>query len=301
MQRIHLVMTTGPGSGDNSHGSPRSPDGHGPPAVQIPDHQLLRCIGRGSYGEVWLARNMMGAFRAVKIVHRESFKDDRPFGREISGMRQFEPSSRSHDGFVDVLHVGINDSRSCFYYVMEIGDDEKSGQNIDPETYSPKTLGTEIGTHGALPLSQVLQLGLTLSGTLAELHKHGLVHRDIKPSNIIFVNGTAKLADIGLVAEANAAPSYVGTAGFIPPEGPGTPRADLYSLGKVLYEASTGNDRQDFPEVPTLWESSPEHRRLLELNEVILKACRFDPQQRYASAEELQSELVVVANGRSIK
>jgi hypothetical protein len=45
----------------------------------VPDHELLRCIGRGSYGEVWLARNVMGAYRAVKVVYRATFDHDRPF------------------------------------------------------------------------------------------------------------------------------------------------------------------------------------------------------------------------------
>src|SRR5215471_16798027 len=79
------------------------------PPPSIPDHQLLRCIGRGSYGSVWLARNAMGTFRAVKFVHRGSFSDARPFERELAGIRRFEPISRSHDGFLDVLHVGINE------------------------------------------------------------------------------------------------------------------------------------------------------------------------------------------------
>ncbi len=86
-----------------------------------------------------------------------------------------------------------------------------------------------------------------MSQALNELHKHGLVHRDIKPANIIFVNGVPKLADIGLVATAAEARSYVGTEGFIPPEGPGLPQADVFGLGKVLYEASTGKDRHNFP------------------------------------------------------
>src|SRR5947208_16483195 len=64
----------------------------------IPDHQLLRCIGRGSYGEVWLARNVMGTHRAVKIVYRKSFDNDRPYEREFDGIHKFEPVSRSHDG-----------------------------------------------------------------------------------------------------------------------------------------------------------------------------------------------------------
>src|SRR5215510_12175167 len=90
--------------------------GHGP--VPIPDHQLLRRIGRGSYGEVWLARNMMGMYRAVKTVYRKWFDDVRPFERELSGIRKFEPISRSFEGFVDVLHVGINEEQGYFYYVM---------------------------------------------------------------------------------------------------------------------------------------------------------------------------------------
>src|SRR5512140_1341171 len=94
-----------------------------PPPVVIPDHQLLRRIGRGSYGEVWLARNMMGVYRAVKIVYRKAFEHQRPFERELSGIRKFEPVSRSHEGFVDVLHIGINEEQGCFYYVMELGDD----------------------------------------------------------------------------------------------------------------------------------------------------------------------------------
>src|SRR4026208_1554578 len=90
---------------------------------QIPDHQLLRCIGRGSYGEVWLARNVMGTCRAVKGVYRDSFEDARPFERELSGIRRFEPVSRLHDGLVDILQVGRNDPEGYFYYVMELADD----------------------------------------------------------------------------------------------------------------------------------------------------------------------------------
>jgi serine/threonine protein kinase len=90
---------------------------------QIPDHQLLRKIGEGSYGEVWLARNVMGTYRAVKIVHRQRFEHERPFEREFEGIKKFEPVSRSHEGLVDVLQIGRNDDQGCFYYVMELADD----------------------------------------------------------------------------------------------------------------------------------------------------------------------------------
>ncbi|HWX20676.1 MAG TPA: protein kinase [Candidatus Binatia bacterium] len=267
----------------------------------IPDHELLRCIGRGSYGEVWLARSRLGVYRAVKIVERESFEDEKPFERELSGIRKFEPISRSHEGFIDILHVGIDDEHGCFYYVMELGDDQERGQAIDVEHYSPKTLSKELSVRSRLSWQQSLELGLALSRALAELHKRGLVHRDVKPSNIIFVNGVPKLADIGLVADIDDARSFVGTEGFIPPEGPGTPQADVYGLGKVLYEACTGLDRLNFPELPTYWDTFPERERFLELNEVILHACRNEAARRYQSAWDMHAEMVILANGKSVK
>jgi WD40 repeat protein len=270
-----------------------------PPA--IPDHQLLRCIGRGSYGVVWLARNSTGMYRAVKIVYRKSFSDQKPFDREWSGIRRFEPISRSHEGFVDVLHVGINEQEGYFYYVMELGDDQETGQDIKPDSYAPKTLDREIGLRGRLGASECLKLGLALSQAVAELHRAGLVHRDIKPSNIISVNGVPKLADIGLVAEVKEARSFVGTEGFIPPEGPGTPQADVYSLGKVLYEANTGKDRHKFPDLPTHLDEFSERDKFLELNEVIVRACNPEASLRYASAADMHSDLVVLAHGKSVK
>jgi hypothetical protein len=90
----------------------------------IPDHELLRVIGCGSYGEVWLARSALGTLRAVKVVRRSRFDSDRPYEREFAGIQRFEPMSRSHDGFVDILHVGRNDGAGFFYYVMELVDDD---------------------------------------------------------------------------------------------------------------------------------------------------------------------------------
>src|SRR5262245_29970505 len=70
---------------------------------RIPDHELLRRIGNGSYGEVWLARNVFGEHRAVKIVARRNFNDERPFTREFEGVKRFEPISRSHPSQLAIL------------------------------------------------------------------------------------------------------------------------------------------------------------------------------------------------------
>ena len=136
-----------------------------------------------------------------------------------------------------------------------------------------------------------MRIGLALTTALDHLHKHGLAHRDVKPSNIIFVHGIPKLADIGLVTTLDATVSFVGTPGYLPPEGPGSPQADIYSLGKVLYEVSAGRDRQNFPELPTDWEGFANEDGILELNAVVLKACHHDPRQRYRSAREMHADL----------
>lgn len=271
------------------------------PPIDVPDHQLLRPIGLGAYGEVWLARNVVGTYRAVKVVYRKSFKNERPFEREYRGMQKFEPISRSNDGLVDILQIGRNESEGCFYYVMELADDATSTECLNVETYVPKTLQQVIRERGRLTFDECLQFALSLSLALGHLHRHGLIHRDLKPSNIIFVAGVPKLADIGLVTELEEARSFVGTEGFIPPEGPNSPQADIYSLGKVLYESSMGKDRMDFPEPFTALGQATGSHDLEELNVVIMKACATDPRERYQTAEEMHLDLALLQSGKSVK
>jgi serine/threonine protein kinase len=278
----------------------------------VPDYELLERIEEGAYGEVWLGRTALGALRAVKIVRRAEFDDDRPYQREFDGIRKFEPISRSHESFLDLLHVGRNDAEGYFYYVMELADavENRKAKPADatpgnsPSTggiYQPRTLAAEVKARGALPLEECLGIARTLTRAVAELHRHGLVHRDIKPSNIVFVNGVPKLADIGLVAAANEARSFVGTEGFIPPEGPGTPQADLYSLGIVLYVISTGKSHRDFPEPAADLASRSDRERWLELQAIIHRACQADARQRYSSAEAMLRELDLLRSGKSVQ
>ena len=270
------------------------------PAFLIPDHSLERLVGRGAYGEVWLARNVIGAFHVVKLVKRRGFPSDEPYEREFHGIQKFMPLSRSHPGFVHILHVGRNNEEKFFYCIMEAGDDQVTGQRIKAETYQPRTLASEIDRVGMLGPEEGVRLGLALSEALEHLHAQGLIHRDIKPPNIIFVNGAPKFADIGLVTEMDGADgrvSQVGTEGYLAPEGPGSPGADVYALGKLLYEAVMGRDRRMFPEVPTAVFEQPEESLLRRLNEVIFRACEADPARRFRTAAELHRALNELERG----
>ncbi len=281
----------------------------------VADHTLIRRIGVGSYGEVWLASNVLGTRRAVKIVFRRAFDSERPYEREFSGILKFEPVSRTHPGFVDILQVGRNDPAGYFYYVMELADDatdlppaaqtarsqeaqSEMSSFSSGETYTPKTLKTELRRKGRLCTAECIEVAIALTNALGHLHQRGLVHRDIKPANIIFVEQRPQLADIGLVTDSASTRTHLGTDGYLPPEGAGSPQSDLYSMGKVLYELSTGLDRKEFPELPPDLASWPDRKQFLALNEIIIRACAADPSQRYASAAEMLTDLERLKQGR---
>jgi serine/threonine protein kinase/formylglycine-generating enzyme required for sulfatase activity len=267
----------------------RIPDSSNNPShldIEIPNFELLGRIGGGAYGEVYLGRSVTGMYRAVKVVRRKDFEYERTFEREFEGIQHYEQVSQDHPGLVDVLHVGRNEEKGFYYYVMELADDiSGEKEDFDPETYKARTLSHEMRNEKAKSIQETVELGISLAGALGHLHLAGLTHRDVKPSNIIFVKGVPKLADVGLVALSGQR-TYVGTEGYVSPEGPGTSAADLYSLAMVLYEVHTCKDRLDFPELPTNLEIPPTVNRdeWRALNGVICRAGSPDPRKRYESA-----------------
>jgi eukaryotic-like serine/threonine-protein kinase len=273
------------------------------------DFELLHRIGRGAYGEVWLARDKQRHLVAVKVIYQASFASDVPFNREFQGIRRFEPISRGYDYQLKILHVGQRPEEGCFYYVMEAADDLASGISassvlfnyLAPQKYQPRTLKAEVQRKGRLPVSECIDIALALAGALENLHQHGLVHRDVKAANVIFIGGQPKLADIGLLAKNDARVANVGTEGYLPPEGPGSPRADIYSFGKLLYEISTGLDRLSFPSLPDDLAQWSDWKSFLELNVVIARACHPKSAKRYRSARAMYAALVQIKSGKSLR
>ena len=272
---------------------------------EAPDYQLFNPpFGEGAYGKVWLARNKVGQWRALKAVYLANFNENNdPYEREFTGIKKYQPFSDKHPGLLQVEFVSEK-QEGYFYYVMELGDPLEPGWEGEPSTYRPRDLVSERArSHGRrLPVRECVRIGLALTDALQFLHGQGLTHRDIKPQNIIFINGQPKLADLGLITDIrpfDQERTLVGTPGYMPPppERPGTPQADVYALGMVLYVLSTGRGAAYFPEIATtLVEAGSDPADFFPLNNVILKACQPDPKQRYTTAAEMHQALQTARN-----
>ncbi len=290
-----------------------------PAAWSIPNYDLLGRIGSSSHSEVWLARHrVLLKLRAVKIIRFEDVELSRFWEKEFTGVRCYEPVSREHVGLMDLFEVGLFPDRSGFWYVMELADREVPGADgtalaadpndapaesplpTNPGDYRPRTLATELARRGRLSPRETLDLGLHLAGALAFLHSRNppLVHRDIKPENVIYVEGQPKLGDPGMMTRVGERPTWCGTTGYVAPEGPGKPAADIYSLGKLLYTVATGYPPERFPDLPDPPENGPDHRLWQRLNALICHACEHNPAARYRSGRELLHDLERIRAGQ---
>jgi hypothetical protein len=278
--------------------SPRSTAAGVPDA---PDYQLVEPpFGKGGFGKVWLVRNAVGQWQALKAVYREKFgNDSSPYDTEFRGITRYKPVSGQHPGLLKVDFVSRHEAEGYFYYVMELADSLTPGWQEDPKLYKPADLNlAREGLPGQrLPPLRCIEIGAALADALAFLHESGLTHRDIKPGNVVFVNGEPKLADVGLVGEvrqASEVTTWGGTRGYMPewPEPPGTVAADIYGLGKLLYVISTGQSPLAFPDLPPGLLEGSEAPLFMRLNRVFIKACQHQPEHRYASAEEMRAALL---------
>ena len=202
---------------------------------------LLQKCGDGSYGEVWLAHDAIGARVAVKIIR----DGEKYAGQELKGLKNYRDCN--HPNLLKIRHVEITGSQ--IFYTMDAADDLNDGKG----EYQPDTLARRLNKCGRLDGREISVMVEELLCGLEELHRQGLIHRDIKPDNIIRVNGRYTLADVGLIA-CDGAGTLVGTPGFLSPqvlEGKkAEPSDDFYALGKVIYCALTGLPVSEYPSLP---------------------------------------------------
>jgi serine/threonine protein kinase len=206
-------------------------------------YQLVRELGRGGMGTVWLADDqLVGRQVAVKELRP-------PPGLTATAQATFTQraltearnAARIHHPGAVTLHdiTPATGTDPAIYLIMEYLDGP--------------TLAQLIHTNGAQPAATIATWGLQLLAVLDTAHTQGIIHRDIKPANIIITNGQATLTDFG-IAHTTGDPrlthtGILGTQAYLAPElfdnAPPSPATDLWSLGATLYAAATGTSPFD--------------------------------------------------------
>jgi serine/threonine protein kinase len=259
-------------------------------APEVPDFDMIRPIGSGGFGEVWLATNRTtGRLRAVKVIPLHSSGNADPAAREISSITRLEANSRCrHPNLLQIHHVGKT-ARHLFY-VMDPADDVSGEPASDKADYRPATLQERLRSKPLLP-ELCWDYSRQLLEGLAALHAAGMVHRDVKPGNCLFVGGQLKLADFGLLTEAHPLVSRVGTQKYMPPDGCMDRRADVYAAGLVIYEMLSGLPVDEFPRLGARSKEISDSPTLSALLRLVLQACERESRDRPADARAMLAEL----------
>ncbi|MEW4564971.1 serine/threonine-protein kinase [Bremerella sp. JC770] len=270
----------------------------------VGSYELLRKIGEGGMGQVYLARHqMLKRPTAVKLM--------RPEQTDASLLKRFERevqlSSRlKHPNTVEIYDYGKTPDE-VFYYAMEYLDGI--------------TLEVLVRQYGWQPVSRTLWVMRQVAASLREAHQSGLIHRDIKPLNIMLcrVGGeydVAKVLDFGLVKNLSADPGATlvtntteisGTPMYIPPERvknptQADPRVDIYALGATVYFMLTGQTIFNAASavdvlvqivtkpIPSVKDASD---RIIPdaLQDLISRCLAKDPKDRPQTAEEVLKEV----------
>ncbi len=160
---------------------------------RVPDYTVLRHIGSGTFGDVWLVRNDVDRqFYAMKTLLEGT-------GVELSAIREFKRRVADHPNVVPIGHVG--ESNGITYYIMPLADNTIAKRGLfTVEDYEPMTLAEFINRNGKLSASMVVEVGSCILKGLEAVHLAGAIHRDIRPENIMLFDGEWRLADPGLLA-----------------------------------------------------------------------------------------------------
>jgi serine/threonine protein kinase/formylglycine-generating enzyme required for sulfatase activity len=276
---------------------PSPPEPTAPPST-LGRYKILRPLGAGGMGSVYLAEDTrLGRKVALKVAHL-----DHSSGQEI--LERFEREARllaaiDHPNLCEIYDSGEIDG---VYYISMA---HVEGQSLDKL----------IAGKGPLPMRQVAAIGVKLALAMQEVHDKGITHRDIKPSNIMMKRSEKGykpvIVDFGLARnEGNQDKALtrqdqiLGTPFYMAPEqvrGKPCPASDIYALGVILYELLAGQRPFDGPTplaiVAQILTQAPEppsiHRPDIDarLEAICLKAIAKDSAERHGSMGELAKAL----------
>ncbi|HPH65968.1 MAG TPA: protein kinase [Kofleriaceae bacterium] len=269
----------------------------------VGSYQITSVLSAGGMGTVYGAtHSLIGRPAAVKILHPEYSTNREIVNRFFNEARA--TSSIAHPGIVEIFDFGYLPD-GLAYLVMEFLDGEPLSYRI---------------RRGRMEEPRLAFLLRSACGALAAAHAKGIVHRDLKPDNIYIVRdpdnpygertklldfGIAKLTDIGLAGTATKTGAVMGTPTYMSPEqcrgtGDVDARADIYSMGCVLYELVTGRPpftQQGAGELigAHLYATPASPRTIAPVSEgleaLIMSCLAKDPSARPQTANELGSEL----------
>src|ERR1700678_3623551 len=279
----------------------------------ISHYRIVEQLGAGGMGVVYKAQDSR-LDRAVAL----KFLPDK-LAQEPQALERFRREARAasalnHPGICTIYDIGQQDGRG--FIVMEFIDGETLRHHIHRQ---------------ALPLEEILRLGMQIADALDAAHAEGIIHRDIKPANIFVTKrGQAKVLDFGLAkllpkAVAAGGPGadgddtdstsivgiISGTPSYMSPEqirgDTLDARTDIFSLGLVLYEMATGRQAFSGPTGGVIIEAvltrAPAPARNInpnipeKLEEIINKALHKDKAQRYQHAAEVRNDLQQLDRG----
>jgi HEAT repeat protein/tRNA A-37 threonylcarbamoyl transferase component Bud32 len=259
-------------------------------------YKFVQKIGKGAFGTVVLVEDTVVEERLIlKFLNANVSSDEEMLKRFVHELRY---SRRiTHKNVIriyDFLYVG-------------------GSYAISMEYFPSHTLGTEIANERPMPPKKAVGYGIDICIGMAVAHQQGIIHRDLKPANLLINDkGLLKIVDFGVAAAAKSGDTQLTKTGYVI----GSPkymapeqilgkkvdeRADIYSLGVILYEMLSGNppySRGDHMSVmyqhvqgkaQPLLEANPKVPR--EIAEVVTKTMQVDKQKRYASMDELRLAL----------
>jgi serine/threonine protein kinase len=254
---------------------------------EIPDYERVRMCGAGSFGTVWAVRDRVGMHRALKTIDLDRMRVANVRCRESTALEAYCRRVGQHPNLIQIFHVGIQST--VLYYTMELADDDLTRKPVRdelPKNYRPLTLERVIKSGPTSP-DTAIEVCLRLLRGLCKLHGMGLAHRDIKPANIVFVDRQPKLADIGMITATTHSPSQVGTPDYMPPDGRMDETADVFAIGRVLFEILVSMDGPNFPRLPDDLRYQSINWDMDKIGQVIARACSASGEDRYASAERM--------------